>query len=82
MEQGLQIVDTEGCVKWFDARKGFGFLVGPDGQDIFVHFSCIKQDQGFRTLHDGERVRYSARKGDKGWAATDVHPVREVRQQA
>ena len=64
------IVNLEGLVKWFDARKGFGFIVGPEGQDIFVHFSVIEQDQGFRTLRDGEKVTYSAQSGAKGWAAT------------
>ena len=50
------LVDVEGVVKWFDARKGFGFIVGPEGQDIFVHFSVIEQSEGFRALRDGERV--------------------------
>lgn len=62
----------EGEVKWFDARKGFGFIVGPSGQDIFVHFSVIEQESGFRTLKDGERVVYSAAQGSKGWSATHV----------
>ena len=62
--------DIEGVVKWFDARKGFGFIVGPEGQDIFVHFSVIEQTEGFRALRDGERVAYSAHEGDKGWTAT------------
>ena len=61
---------VEGEVKWFDARKGFGFIVGPEDQDIFVHFSVIDQESGFRTLKDGERVVYSATQGDKGWSAT------------
>ena len=62
--------NVEGQVKWFDPRKGFGFIVGPDGQDIFVHFSVIEQSEGFRALRDGERVVYSASDGDKGWSAT------------
>lgn len=61
---------VEGIIKWFDARKGFGFIIGPQGQDIFVHFSVIEQEQGFRTLRDGEKVIYSAQAGPKGWAAT------------
>lgn len=65
------LVDIEGQVKWFDPRKGFGFVIGPEGQDIFVHFSTIEQ-QGFRTLRDGEKVIYSARLGSKGWAASAV----------
>lgn len=61
---------VQGEVKWFDPRKGYGFIVGPEGQDIFVHFSVIEQEDGFRTLRDGEMVEYSADKGDKGWSAT------------
>ena len=61
----------EGVVKWFDPRKGFGFITGPDGQDIFVHYSCIVGD-GFRVLKDGSSVLYSAERTDKGWKATEV----------
>ena len=70
MAEVQTLVDVEGVVKWFDARKGFGFIVGPEGQDIFVHFSVIEQTEGFRALRDGERVTYSASDGDKGWSAT------------
>ena len=68
MADAQTLNDIEGVVKWFDARKGFGFIVGPEGQDIFVHFS--EQTEGFRALRDGERVLYSAQDGDKGWSAT------------
>lgn len=71
-----ELADQQGQVKWFDARKGFGFIVGPEGQDIFVHFSCIQQAEGFRTLRDGEAVAYSAAKGPKGWAASSVRSLR------
>ena len=69
------IVEVEGTVKWFDPRKGFGFVVGPTGQDVFVHFSVIAQSEGFRTLKDGERVLYSANVGTKGWSATSVRSL-------
>ncbi|GIK18019.1 MAG: cold shock domain-containing protein [Leptolyngbya sp. PLA2] len=65
------ITETEGVVKWFDPRKGFGFIIGPDGQDIFVHFSAIDGD-GFRALKDGSSVVYDAQISDKGWKATRV----------
>jgi CspA family cold shock protein len=65
------LTDIEGVVKWFDPRKGFGFIVGPQGQDIFVHFTIIDGD-GFRVLKDGSKVTYSAEKTDKGWKATRV----------
>ena len=60
-----------GQVKWFDVKKGFGFIVGPEGQDVFVHFSAI-QTGGFRTLKDGETVRYELHSGDKGMHASNV----------
>jgi CspA family cold shock protein len=69
-----QLTGVEGTVKWFDPRKGFGFLVGPEGQDIFVHFSVIQGD-GFRVLKDGSKVNYDATRGDKGWKATRVSRV-------
>ncbi len=60
-----------GTVKWFDPRKGFGFVVGPEGQDIFVHYTVIEGD-GFRALKDGCAVEYDAERSDKGWRATRV----------
>lgn len=62
---------VEGVVKWFDPRKGFGFIVGPDGQDIFVHYSVIEGD-GFRALKDGSKVVYDADKTERGWKSTRV----------
>ena len=64
--------EVTGTVKWFDPRKGFGFIIGPDGQDIFVHFTVIEGD-GFRVLKDGSSVTYDAEHNDKGWRATRVH---------
>ncbi len=77
MSETRSLTDVEGNVKWFDPRKGFGFVIGPEGQDIFIHFSIIQQD-GFRTLRDGERVQYSAALGAKGWAATAVRSLVNV----
>lgn len=62
---------VEGTVKWFDPRKGFGFIVGPEGQDVFVHYSQIEGD-GFRVLKDGAAVEYDAEKTERGWHATRV----------
>jgi CspA family cold shock protein len=73
-EQQVQLTAVEGLVKWFDPRKGFGFVIGPEGQDIFVHFSVIQGD-GFRVLKDGSKVNYDATKTDKGWKATRVARV-------
>ncbi len=60
-----------GEVKWFDPKKGYGFILGEDGTDIFVHYSSIQSD-GFRTLRDGEFVTYELVKGDKGFHARNV----------
>lgn len=68
---GSVLTDVEGMVKWFDPRKGFGFIIGPEGQDIFVHYTQIVGD-GFRVLKDNARVVYSAELGDRGWHATAV----------
>ncbi|MEO1128924.1 MAG: cold shock domain-containing protein [Planctomycetota bacterium] len=70
-EPDKALQDVEGTVKWFDPKKGYGFIVGPEGQDIFVHYSQIEGD-GFRVLSDGSAVRYDAIHGDKGWHATRV----------
>jgi cold shock protein len=61
-----------GKVKWFDPKKGYGFIIGEEGQDVFVHFTCIVGD-GFRALKDGETVAYELTKGDKGYQARKVN---------
>lgn len=65
-----------GNVKWFDAKKGFGFIVGPAGEDVFVHFSSIESD-GFRSLKDGEPVEYELVVGDKGKSSRAVRRVNQ-----
>lgn len=76
-QPGEKIDNADGVVKWFDPRKGFGFIVGPSGQDIFVHFSVI-QGEGFRVLKDGSSVVYDAIRSDKGWHATRVQRREQV----
>lgn len=63
-----------GSVKWFDSKKGFGFIIGPEGEDVFVHFSSIEGD-GFRSLKDGEPVEYEIVRGEKGLSAQRVRRV-------
>ncbi len=57
-----------GTVKWFDTRKGYGFIVAADGQDVMAHFTAIEGD-GYRSLHVGERVDYEAQRTARGWQA-------------
>lgn len=60
-----------GKVKWFDPKKGYGFILGEQGEDVFVHYTNIDGD-GFRTLKDGETVSYELMKTDKGHQARRV----------
>ena len=62
-----------GTVKWFDSRKGYGFILNGDGSgpDVFVHFKTI-EGEGFRRLVDGEKVEYELEQGPKGFLATRV----------
>lgn len=63
-------------VKWFDAKKGYGFIVHPDGgQDIFVHYSSIDTDRRFRTLRTGQVVDFDLNDGPKGLHAYNVVAV-------
>jgi CspA family cold shock protein len=66
-----------GTVKWFDSKKGFGFIVNPDGKDVFVHFSVI-EGEGFRSLKDGEHVEYEELQGEKGLLAKGVKRLEAV----
>ena len=60
-----------GTVKWFNADKGFGFITGEDGVDVFAHFSQIQKD-GFKTLEEGERVTFDMVQGAKGPQAENI----------
>ena len=61
----------QGKVKWFNAEKGFGFIEGTDGKDVFVHFSAINME-GYKTLNEGASVIYELINGEKGLQATNV----------
>jgi len=64
----------EGTVKWFNDKKGFGFIAKDDGTDVFVHFSAI-QDAGFKTLAEGQRVSFDVENGQKGPSAANVKVI-------
>jgi len=60
-----------GTVKWFDAKKGYGFINREDGDDVFVHYSAI-QGEGFRSLEDGQKVEFEVVQGRKGLEAKNL----------
>ncbi len=61
-------------VKWFDAKKGYGFIVHPESEaDVFVHYSSIDTDRRFRTLRTGQVVEFELKDGPKGLHAHNVH---------
>ncbi len=65
---------AKGKVKWFNNKKGFGFIQQEDGPDLFVHFSSIKTE-GYRSLDEGEEVTFDVEDGDKGPKAVNVNRV-------
>lgn len=66
-----------GTVKWFNSGKGYGFIEREDGDDVFVHFSAIREDgfNSFRNLDEGQRVEFAIEQGPKGLQASDVVSV-------
>lgn len=65
----------QGTVKWFNEQKGYGFIARDAGGDVFVHYSAITGQRGFRTLNEGDRVEFTIEQGQKGPAAADVQRV-------
>ncbi len=61
----------KGTVKWFNAKKGFGFISDEEGNDVFVHFSALQMD-GFKVLDEGDEVEFEVIDGDKGPQAANV----------
>lgn len=66
----------KGTVKWFNEKKGYGFITQEDGQEIFVHFSSISMP-GFKTLAEGDEVQFDVEDGDRGAVAKNVTRAQE-----
>ena len=64
----------QGKVKWFNAEKGYGFIEREDGGDVFVHYSAI-QSNGFKTLEEGQLVRFDIVEGSRGPQASNVEKI-------
>ena len=62
---------AEGTVKWFNPRKGYGFIATADGRDVFVHYSSVSGD-GYKTLVEGDAVTFEIVEGEKGQRAQNV----------
>ncbi len=69
-------MSEEGVVKWFDDRKGYGFIAREDGKDVFVHFSNITQE-GFKSLKEGDKVSFDVQESERGPQATNVGKISE-----
>lgn len=67
-------VMQQGTVKWFNAKKGYGFISDAEGKDVFVHFSALNMD-GFKELKDGEQVEFEVTEGAKGPQAANVSRI-------
>jgi CspA family cold shock protein len=65
----------KGQVKWFNDGKGFGFIEREEGPDVFVHFSSIQGEEGFKSLAEGDAVEFEVIEDDKGPKATNVVKV-------
>jgi CspA family cold shock protein len=68
------LVMQQGTVKWFNAKKGYGFISDAEGNDVFVHFSALNMD-GFKELKDGESVEFEVVQGEKGPQAANVNRI-------
>lgn len=71
-DEEMSAPKTQGVVKWFNDSKGFGFIKPDAGADVFVHYSSILGERGFKSLAEGDRVEFDLKKTDKGLQAMAV----------
>ncbi len=70
-KEEIKIMALEGTIKWFNDKKGYGFIKRENGDDVFVHYSSIVAE-GFKTLVEGQRVQFDIEEGNKGLRAVNV----------
>ncbi len=66
-----------GRVKWFNNEKGYGFIKQDQGEDIFIHYSCIEKE-GYKTLKENQLVEFNLVKTEKGYHAHNIKPIKEM----
>lgn len=73
---------VKGSVKWFNSRKGYGFIMAEDGTDVFVHYSAItKKENEYATLNENDKVEFEVVQGQKGpQASSDHYKIRDLRE--
>ncbi len=74
VEGGMSGMSVEGTIKWFNEKKGYGFIQQDNGPDIFVHYTSISAE-GFKTLAEGQRVKFDIEEGSKGPKAVNVTKI-------
>jgi CspA family cold shock protein len=73
---------VNGTVKWFNSRKGYGFIMAEDGTDVFVHYSAIsKKENEYATLNENDKVEFEVVQGQKGPQASNVVVTEKAPQQ-
>ncbi len=73
-KEEISSMSAEGTIKWFNEKKGFGFIQQDNGPDVFVHYTSIKAE-GFKTLAEGQRVQFDIEEGAKGPKAVNVEKI-------
>ena len=73
-KRSVESIMLEGTVKWFNDAKGFGFIAQDEGNDVFVHYSAV-QGSGFKSLSEGDKVKFEIADGPKGPAASNVEKI-------